>query len=182
MADPQLPPDVTQQRLQEFVTKYRLQRATLGGVTFFMNPDVTQTNAWLINLQPTGSGFVRQTWGAQPYTIRLDGTTGVMGYDSGNSRVGGMKQLYKKFSPGWDTSGYGKQNATFLFTYPAFGLTVDVYVDTFTRSMTSQKSLYTFFSMQLTVLPPRIARDYQPITPISTITSSAPNPRANRLN
>jgi hypothetical protein len=165
MSSPAQPIPVSQQMLATFVTKYRLQRATLDGVTFFMNPDVTQSNAWLTNLSPTGSGYVRWTYGAQPYTLRLDGTTGVLGYDSGNRNLGGAKQLYGRFAPGWTTGGIGDQNRQFRFVFPAMGINTLAYVDAFTRSMTSQKSLYIFFSIQLTILPPKVAQDYQPVTP-----------------
>lgn len=165
MAD-SLPPAVSQQMLADFVTKYRLQRATLGGVTFFMNPDITATNQWLSNLAPTGSGYVRWTFGAQPYSLRLDGTTGVIGLDSGSAKVGGMKQLYRAFAPGWDASGPDGQQRLYAFAFPAFGIKTKVYVEGFTRSMTSQHPLYQFFSVALTVLPPAVARDYQPATPL----------------
>lgn len=182
MASQQLPPTVSQQMLENFVTKYRLQRASLGTpgnmVTFFMNPDVTETHQWLVNYAPTGEGYVRWAFGAQYYTIQLQGTTGVIGYDSGDDTVGGMKQLFGSFSPGWSTVGNGNQNKLFTFIYPALGLTTQCYIDMFSRSITSAKSLYTFFNMTLTVLPPKIAQDYEPLPAVGSGlpgTLNAPN-------
>jgi hypothetical protein len=162
----QYPPEVSQELLNKFVEQHRLERATLGGLTFFMNPDVTITNQWLVNMGPTGSGYVRQVWGAQPYTLRLDGTTGVMGYDNAEKGVADIKQMLKKFAPLWNNSGYNQQNKTYPFYFPIMGIHEDVYIDSFTRSIASQHSLYIFYSMSLTVMPPKIARDYQPLSPV----------------
>lgn len=126
-----------------------LERATLNGVRFYIDPQELQyTHEWYHQEVGTRTGFGRWNYGLKPVTITLRGTTGTAGRR--NMPGQDLEAMIQKFMP-----LVGSRDIPVPFEFkPRFDHTLMVYVNRFNDSMTSDSPLYHFYDIELMEAPP----------------------------